>query len=284
MTTPITDNQDHEIDLFEFAELSMSDKVEAAPSPEPGTKKFNRSQLEQTALAFVLSLNPDAVGRNVPTRNAKYRATAAGFWKHARSKGSIVTRTVLVMMYNDIGNCFADCEGREERLKKITALQQEKELMESTIRHDEPHLAAADDLFSEFRTWDYGSSTNTAYHTLCRKLERELQILSKGSKLERIRQAGVADQCFLAIPEELAVPDLIPSAWGIVGLRDSSPHFTLIRDAEFQTNVTPELRSGFAFNIGSAAAASVCFANGVDRDGTLRRPPRKRGKLNSKLK
>ena len=281
MMTDIADNQEHEIDLFEFAELSMMQKVDTAPATTQSTKKFNRAQLEQAALAFLLSLDPDAVGRNVPTRNAKYRATAAGFWKHARAKGSIVTRTVLVMMYDDIGNCFADCECREERLKKITALQQEKEFMESTIRRDEPHLAAADDLFSEFRTWDYASSANVEYHTLCRKLERELQTLSKGSKLERIRQAGVADQCFLAIPEELVIPDLIPAPWGIIGLRDSKPRFTLIRDAEFQSNVTPELRSGFALNIGTAAAASVCFASGIDRDGTLRRPPRKRGKLNS---
>ena len=287
MNTP-----EHEIDLFEFAELSRSaappapqeipDTAQETPVETPAAAPFNRSTMEQAALAFLLSLHPDAVARNVPTRNAKYRATAGAFWKHARTKGSIVTRTVLVMMYDDIGNCFSDCEGREERLKKISALQQQKELMETEIRKNEPHLAAADDLFSEFRSWDYSASANQEYHRLCRKLARELEILCKGSKLERIRQAGVADQCYLAAPEELLIPDLIPAPWGIVGLNRTSPRFKLIREAEIQENVTPAMRSSFAFNIGTAAANAVCFASGVDKDGTLRRPPRKRGKISGK--
>ncbi|MBE6363645.1 MAG: hypothetical protein E7054_08335 [Lentisphaerae bacterium] len=277
------DTPEHEIDLFEFAELSQAANPSPAPetAPEQGAK-FNRNTMEQSVLAFVLSLHPDAVARNVPTRNAKYRATAGAFWKHARTRGSIVTRTILVMMYDDIGNCFSDCEGREERLKKISALQQQKELMEADIRKNEPHLAAADDLFSEFRTWDYSASENNEYHRLCRKLARELETLCKGSKLERIRQAGVADQCYLAVPEELLIPELIPAPWGIVGLRSSSLRFKLIREAEVQENVTPAMRSSFAFNIGTAAANAVCFASGVDKDGTLRRPPRKRGKLAGK--
>ena len=91
------DSTEHEIDLFEFAELAqaappdpVAPAVPAVPAP-----KFNRIAMEQTALAFLLSLHPDAVARNVPTRNAKYRATAGAFWKHARTRGSIVTRTVL---------------------------------------------------------------------------------------------------------------------------------------------------------------------------------------------
>ena len=278
------DSTEHEIDLFEFAELAKAAPPVPAVRTTPAVPvpKFNRIAMEQTVLAFLLSLHPDAVARNVPTRNAKYRATAAAFWKHARTRGSIVTRTVLVMMYDDIGNCFSDCEGREERLKKISGLQQQKTLLEAEIRKNEPHLAAADDLFSEFRSWDYSASENPEYHRLCRKLARELDTLCKGSKLERIRQAGVADQCYLAAPRELIIPDLIPSHWGIVGLSTQEPRFKLLREAEMQENVTAAMRSSFAFNIGTAAANAVCFASGVDKDGTLRRPPRKRGKISGK--
>ena len=278
------DSTEHEIDLFEFAALAQAaPPVPVAPAvPAVPAPKFNRIAMEQTALAFLLSLHPDAVARNVPTRNAKYRATAGAFWKHARTRGSIVTRTVLVMMYDDIGNCFSDCEGREERLKKISDLQHQKTLLEAEIRKNEPHLAAADDLFSEFRSWDYSASENPEYHRLCRKLARELDTLCKGSKLERIRQAGVADQCYLAAPRELIIPDLIPSHWGIVGLSTQEPRFKLLREAEIQENVTAAMRSSFAFNIGAAAANAVCFASGVDKDGTLRRPPRKRGKISGK--
>ena len=280
-------NQEYDIDLFEFAELSQ--KAAEVPTPQAATETektsapgVSRNVLEQSALAFLLSLAPDAVARNVPTRNAKYRASAAGFWKHSRPKGCIVTKTALIMMYDDIGNCFSDCECREERLKKIALLQEQKELIEADIRQTEPHLAAPDDLFDECRTWDYAATEKAEYRRVCSKLKRELENLSKGSKLERIRRAGVADLCYLAAPTELLIPELIPESWGIVGLHGSAPYFTLIREAELQTDISPALRSGFAFNIGTAAANAVCFASGVDKDGTLRRPPRRRSKLPQK--
>lgn len=272
------------MDLFEFAELAAQQSIPAETPVEkspaaPAKAVLSRTAMEQLSLAFIVSLQPDAVARNVPTRNAKYRATAAGFWKHHRSKGSIVTRSALVMMYEDINCCFSDCENREDRLNRINTMQQEKSAMESEIRRTEPHLAAADDLFSEFRTWDYSASVNTAYHRLCRIIAKEVQILNNGSKLERIRQAGVADQCYVAVPVDNLITELIPENWGIVGLENDPPRFTVIREAGLQDNVTPEQRSGFALNIGSAAANAVCFANGVDKDSSLRRPPRRRSKI-----
>ena len=278
------DNTDQNMDLFEFAALvsqeNSSDK-EITAEPESSPKRLPRNLMEQAALAFLVSLKPDAIARNVPTRNAKYRATAAGFWKHARSKGAIVTRTALVMMYDDINCCFSDCENREARLKRINAMQQQKSAMEKDIRRNEPHLAAADDLFSEFRSWDYSASANADYHRLCSIIEKELQILNKGSKLERIRQAGVADQCYLAIPSEAVKAELIPEPWGIVGIDSTTPRFHLIREAALQDNVFPQQRNGFALNIGTAANSAVCFTNGVDKDSSLRKLPRRRGKLNS---
>ena len=142
-------NIDSDMDLFEFAELASQETPQPPPAPAvPVKKPLTRADLEQAALAFIVSLKPDGVARNVPTRNSKFRATAAGFWKHARSRGSIVTRTALVMMYDDINCCFSDCENREARVQRINAMQQQKSLMESEIRRTEPQLAAADDLFS----------------------------------------------------------------------------------------------------------------------------------------
>ena len=288
--TAVNDNQN--MDLFEFAAFAAA---ESAVKPDAGTaaevevpaviavekkdKTLSRAELQQAALAFLVSLHPDAVALNVPTRTSKYRASVAGFWKQARRSGTIVTRTTLVMMYNDIDNCFADCTGKAERMEMINSLQQEKAAMETLIRKNEPHLAAADDLFSEFRSWDYASSVNRDYHKLCRTITRELEILCKGSKLERIRQAGVADQCYLAIPEKLLSPELIPPVWGVVELFPECPRFRLLREAQLQNNVAPEQRNGFALNIASAGAAAVRFSCGVDNDATLRRPPRRRGKL-----
>ena len=50
------DTTEHEIDLFEFAELSQAANPSPAPetAPEQGVK-FNRNTMEQSVLAFVLS-------------------------------------------------------------------------------------------------------------------------------------------------------------------------------------------------------------------------------------
>ena len=278
-----------EMDLFDFAASQAQNcpADDSAELPETGEKtvpELSHAALQQAALAFMVSLNPEALAVNVPTRTAKFRATAAGLWRHAGRKGNTITRTALVVMYEDIGHCFADCAGREERLKKIASLQEEKTALEALIRMNEPHLAAADDLFSEFRTWDYASSENREYHRLCRKLKRELDEISHGSKLERIRRAGVADQCYLALPRNMAEPELIPEEWGVVELFPELPRFRLLREAAYLSDITPSARASFAVRIAASAAEAVRFCNGVDRSGALRKLPRRRGRINGKLK
>lgn len=268
---------EYEMDLFEFA----SSNPAVQPEIPTEVRQLSRNALLQAALAFLVSRAPDAQALNVPTRTVKYRASAAGFWKHSRRSGTVITRTALVMMYDDFNSCFSDCAGKSVRMKKINDLQLEKIQMEADIRRNEPHLAAADDLFSEFRTWDYAASSNREYHRLCRTIAAETEILCRGSRLERIRQAGVADQCYLAIPQNQLMPELIPAEWGVVELFPEKPRFKLLREAPFQNNVTPEQRASFAFNIAVASSANVRFANGVDNDAALRRLPRRRGKLSS---
>ena len=184
--------------------------------------------------------------------------------------------TAIVVMYDDLDCCFSDCAGRDERIAVITELQNKKTAMEEEIRKNEPHLAATDDLFGEFRTWDYASSSNPHYRKLCRKLDKELKALTQGSKLEYIRRAGNADICFLAVPEKLVDPAVIPIEWGIVELTAKPRGFKLLRPAMQLPEVTLEGRLQLALNIASSASGPVCFANGVDANGKMRRPPKKR--------
>jgi hypothetical protein len=274
---------DNSFDLFDFAEMEAAREQQkpaeiTPPMPPPVPPVRNRKQLLQSAFAFLLSLKPDAAATNVSTRCSRYQAACAGFWKRANSRGRIsITRTAVVVMYDDIDNCFTDCASREARMENISKLQQQKKIMEAEIRRTEPHLAAADDLFSDFRTWDYRSSSNREYHKLRRTLEKELHALCQGSRLEKIREAGVADLCYLAVPEKLIDPDMLLPTWGLVELSAASPRFKLIRQPEMQNNTTPNGRSNLAFNIASAALKATRFAAGIDANGKLRRPPRKRG-------
>ena len=115
------------------------------------------------------------------------------------------------------------------------------------------------------------------YRKLRRHLEKELHALSQGSRLERIRQAGVADLCYLAVPRGLIDPDLLLPTWGLVELFPESPRFKLIREAIAQDNVSQAGRLNIAVNIGIASGKAARFAAGIDESGKLRRPPRRRG-------
>ena len=277
---------DLDFDLFDFArEQDEAEKTAVTNNFEndntdaqtPETPALSKAELRQAAMAFLATLKPAGIAANVPTRRSKYKVAAAGFWRPENNrKNHTVAKTAIVVMYDDLDCCFSDCAGREERIAAITGLQEKKELLEAKIRIQEPHLAASDDLFGEFRFWDYASSTDPDYRKICRKLAKELKLLTQGSKLEYIRRAGNADLCFLAIPENMIDPAMIPLEWGVVELTANPRGFKLLRNASSLNEATPEGRMQLALNIASAAAGAACFANGVDSSGKMRRPPKKR--------
>ena len=260
-----------ELDLFAFAERQRA--------PE---KRLNRAELNRLALAFLCSQHPFAAAANVPVRGRRFAVSCAGFWRSSGGRSRRVSRTAIVVMYDTPEACFADCSGREAHLERIAELQRRREAMEAEIRKNEPHLAESDDLFSDFRTYDYRRSSNREYHKLRHELAQEARILGQGGRLARIIEANAADLCYLAIPAGLIPCDAVLPTWGVVELHPDRS-FEVVREAELQLAVTPEARLALALNVAGAAAADVRFAAGVDalRGGAirLRRPPRRRGRL-----
>lgn len=131
--------------------------------------------------------------------------------------------------------------GPDARLAAIHELRAEKEALEAEIRRTEPELGSTDDLFSDFRVWNYAASRNRDYLKLRRRLEKLQHALHQGSRLEHIRHTGVADYCYLAVPENLVAPDEIAAGWGLVYL-EPGRKFRLVREAEEQAIATPEGR------------------------------------------
>ena len=264
-----------DFDLFDFAAAQNR-----PAEPVVSECALNKNALQQEAFAFLLSRHPSGIAANVPTRRSKYKVAAAGFWRNERArKGADIVKTALVVMYDDADCCFSDCAGREERVSRIHGLQERKMDLEAVIRSEEPHLAAADDLFSEFRFWDYGASRNPEYRRVCRQLAKEIKLLTQGSKLEYIRLAGNADLCYLAVPAGLVDPEMIPVEWGIVELIPEGKRYRLAREAVQLENITSAGRMTLALNIAQTASTAVKFCAGVDTDGSFRRLPRRRGKI-----
>ena len=263
-----------ELDLFAFAAQNAA----AARREE----RIPRALLQQIAFGFLVSLHPDAAAQQVPAKNTRLLTAAAGFWRAASGRRRPVVKTVLAALCPDLDCCFNDCCGREERLGRIAAMRTQLAELEAQIRREEPHLAAADDLFSEFRSWDYAASRNPEYHRLRAALDREVRLLAEGGKLERLQQAAVADLCYVVAPAEVAAAAAVLPGWGVV---EAGPghRFRVVREAELQTEVSPENRQQFALNIAQAAAGSVRFAAGVDLSTggkvSFRKTPRRRGRV-----
>ena len=264
-----------ELDLFAFAAANAEASV-------PHQERMPRALLQQVAFGFLVSLHPDAAAQQVPAKNTRLLTAAAGFWRAASGRRRPVVKTVLAALCPDLDCCFNDCCGREERLARIAALRTRLAELEAQIRREEPHLAAADDLFSEFRSWDYAASRNQDYHRLRADLDREVRLLADGGRLERLQQAAVADLCYLVAPAEVAAAASVLPGWGVV---EAGPghRFRVVREAEPQADVTPENRQQFALNIAQAAAGSVRFAAGVELSGggkvSFRKTPRRRGRV-----
>ena len=260
-----------ELDLFSFAE-----------SRRRAERPLNRAELNRLALAFLCSQRPFAAAANVPVRGRRFAVSCAGFWRSSGGRARRVSRTAIVVMYDSPEACFADCSGHEAHLARIAELQKLREAMEAEIRVNEPHLAESDDLFSDFRTYDYRHSSNREYHKLRHELAQEARILGQGGRLARIIEANAADLCFLAIPAGLIPSDAVLPTWGVVELHPDRS-FRVVREAELQAAVTPEARLALALNIAGAATPYVRFTAGIDvsRGGDIRfrRPPRRRGPL-----
>ncbi len=286
MNTP-----EEQLDLFSFAESRQEREEETLSSPAvsapdsapaaarvPPPDQLTRVDFQQLCIGFIASLGPHAVAAAVPVRRFRFPVNAAGFWRGENGRSREVTKTVVAVMVDRPDNCFCECVDQRAMLDAIHALRDEKERIEAEIRATEPELAAKDDLFGEFRSWDYASSRNPAYRKLRNKLEKLQHTLYQGSRLERIRRAAVADLCYLAVPAGLVAPDEIEEGWGLVYL-NADRSFTLLRDAVAQDNVEPRGRRLLAQNIAVAATQAVLFAAGVDRGGEeirFRRLPRRR--------
>lgn len=253
-----------------FDDLDLFQNV---PAEAPAVKSLNQKELRQLCLGFVAAMRPDALAADVPSRNKRSPMTAAGFF--AGRKG--VAETVIAMLYTKREHCFNECVKTQKMLDKIKALAQDKLSLESEIRLREPELASSDDLFTQFRSWNYRASTNVDYHKVCEKIRKLQEILHNGSKLNYISGNKLADRCYLAVPELLIVPEEIMPDWGLVYLR-SDGSSQIVKEAPYLDS-PPEQRTKLGLKIARAAIRAVEFSHGLELASDrlkVRRLPRKR--------
>ncbi len=264
--------------LEDFAAASeRAVETESAAGESGG---LTAAQLRQAVLAHLVREGATGVGLRVPSRVRRFQADLAAYWSEPVRRINRITRCVMVDVYADRNLCLPECADRDGVARELAELKAQRSAMEDEIRRAEPELRETDALFEEFQSYDYTRSSNRAYQKLCRRIGALHQSLYKGTRVEQLSQAGVADYLYMAVPENLIAPEELFDGWGLwYILPDRSVREVKPAGRQDCKDVS---RQHLVQNIGSAALKSVLFAQGVrlTAAGTIHftRPPRARRK------
>ena len=258
--------------------------AEAEPSPEPAIKKRaennSEHQLYQAVLAHLIKEGVTGAALHVPCRHHKFKASVAAYFSNAERRCNQLQSCILVDIYSKRNQCIPECAGSRAVAAELAELRIQRTAMEEQIKLDEPELRVEDELFDEFRSFDFTRSCNKDYHRLCRRIASLQQSLFKGTRMEQLARSAVADYLIIAVPENLINENELPDNWGLWYIT-TERKIKVIKMPEKQ--VCSELsRSHMVQNIGRCALQSVLFANGikVKSDNSVRftRIPRARRK------
>ncbi|MCP3966390.1 MAG: hypothetical protein GY750_09570 [Lentisphaerae bacterium] len=264
-----------------------SEEVAASSQPPVSSEKNHSTKrpnnmffLRQAVLRWLVSRKPTGIGVKVPTRIRKYQVEAAAFWSVQDKLKKRAEKTALVEVCNDRDHCWPDCSDLDTLLRNIRELKEEKQQLEEIIRAKEPELKERDTLFDEFQRWNYSASRNRKYQKCIKQIDRAHHSLYKGSRLELIRQAHVADFIYVAVPEGVIHPHELVDGWGLLYITPNG-EITEEKKAQRQT-CSLDSRMHLIQNIAASCMNSALFANGVNLRNNgevfLTKPPRRRRK------
>ena len=277
-------------DLLEAAEpveLSVENAATPDAVPEPVAETLpetpaveDNRKLDRFALLYLAQSGAAGAALQVPCRLRKFQADVAAYYSCYRKRINHLERTLVVDVYTDRKQCLPESAGRGAMLEELSELREKRTVMEQSIRVEEPDLWVEEELFDEFRTFDYSRSTNKEYHKLCRRINSLQQSLYKGTRMEQLARADVADYLVMAVPENMLSEKEIPDGWGLWYIMPDKSVKVVVNPA--LQECSSESRLHLVQNIGHAALNCVLFANGVKLKSNNKvrftRPPRARRK------
>jgi len=256
-----------------------------APAAAADVDWRRRQALRRAVLRWLLATEkPAGAAVDTITRLSKLKADIAAFWSrpvrnpHDEGPGQLwqPARTAIVQCFLSREECWPDWSRSAELAPRLRDLKLRLHQLEEQIRTEEPELRDGDALFDEYAQWRYEDSGNREYHHVRRDIEKTEQALYRGTQFERIRQAALADQLYLAVPAGLIQPEELANGWGLLWVAED---LTVTVAAQPESREChPENRLHLVQNIAAAGTGAVLFAMGLraQNDGTLQfvQPPR----------
>lgn len=248
------------------------------PKEQIRKQRLNRRRvLRLGVLKWLFSMEaPEGVAFDVSTRVVGLKADLVASWhspqRQKKLKKSLLVpqRVMLVLCAETRAECWPECANPEEILAEIARLRAEMQHAEKEIRSREPHLLDNNVLFEEFAVWNYGKSKNPDYQQLRSRMQSLESGLYKGTRLEKIARLNLADELYLAVPENELHPQELIAEWGLISvgkdfqvnvLRESGGHQAL-----------PEARMHLVQNMLCAGRNALLESQGfqIQNDGSSR--------------
>jgi len=251
-----------------------------------------RSRIFNLRLAVLKWLHctthPDGWAIDVPLKAATLKADVVAYWqilrRHKQLGMTLVApkRTVVVLCADNRQACWPECSHSEDILAEVVTLRAKMQQAELAIRSAEPHLREENVLFEEFAIWDYGKSKNPDYQQMRTRLRNLEESLYRGTRLDKIARAQVADEMYLAVPEGEIAPHEVIAGWGLLAV--SKDLNVAVAKAATPRECLPEARMHLIQNMLSSARRTIAEAHGLQitaqdwryvQPSRLRKPRRK---------
>ncbi len=261
-----------------------ADAHETPHEPESSSHARIRRGIRRAALRWLVDeLAPTGAAQDVVTRISRVRADIAAFWSRPvrnsqpEGPGRILDphHTLIIECFSHREQCWPDCADSARAAPQLVELRHRQAELESDIRREEPHLRDSSSLFEEFAEWHYDRTNNAEYRRLRAEVEALEHALYAGTRFERIREAALADELYLAVPADLVEPEELADGWGLLWVHDDMS--VEIKRKAMVRDCLPDNRFHLVQNIAAAGLGNTLFAAGIRSAGdrtVFVRPPR----------
>lgn len=244
------------------------------PSAGDASATTVKRRVRRAALRWLAAeWRPTGAATNVVTRIRRVRADIAAFHsrpvRNSQPEGPNRVlqpqKTLVIECFSRREGCWPDCADSNRVAPRLAELRRRKAELEADIRRDEPQLRDPNSLFEEFAEWRYEKTENRDYRALREEVDALEHGLYAGTQFERIREAALADELYLAVPQGLIEPGELADGWGLLWV-DDQMQVEVMREPT-PRDCLPANRLHLVQNIAAASLKSSLFAEGIREVG-----------------